>query len=146
MKQAALSLAGKVALITGGSRGIGAAAVKMFVAAGAKVAFSYQRARAEAERVIASCGAENCRAVQADLSATGPAEELVAAALAHFGRLDILVANHGIWPPHDVPVDAMSDEQWRRTVGINLDSVFALIKHTVAQLKRELLIERERKG
>jgi 3-oxoacyl-[acyl-carrier protein] reductase len=133
-----LSLSGKVALVTGGSRGIGAAAVKMFVAAGAKVLFNYRRAAADAERVVAACGADNCAAVQADLSGVEGARELVAAAVERFGRLDIVVANHGIWPPEDVPIDRMSDEQWRRTLGINLDSAFALIKHSVAQFKEQV--------
>jgi 3-oxoacyl-[acyl-carrier protein] reductase len=54
-----------------------------------------------------------------------------------FGRLDILVANHGIWPANDAPVDHLSDAQWQTTVGVNLDSVFALIRHSVAQFKKQ---------
>ena len=45
--------------------------------------------------------------------------------------------NHGIWPPADVPIDEMTDEQWRNTVAVNLDSIFALVKHAVAQMKRQ---------
>ena len=132
-----LSLQGRVALITGGSRGIGASTVKMFVSAGAKVAFNYQKARAEAEDVVRECGAENCLAVQCDLNGTEPAGELVAATVRRFGRLDILVANHGIWVADSVPVERMSDEQWRRTLAIDLDSVFGLVKHAVAQMKKQ---------
>ena len=132
-----LSLPSKVALITGGSRGIGAAAVRMFVAAGAKVVFNYQAAQAQAEDLVRELGAKNCHAVQYDLSGTKPAQKLVAAAIARFGRLDILVANHGIWPPEDAPIDRMSDEQWHRTVAVNLDSVFSLVKHSVAQMKKQ---------
>lgn len=132
-----LSLASKVALITGGSRGIGAAAVRMFVKAGAKVVFSYQSAREQAEALRREVGSANCHAVQADFSDAAAAEQLVSAALAAFGRLDALVANHGIWPPEDTPVDRMSDEQWHRTVAVNLDAVFALIKHAVAQMKKQ---------
>ncbi len=132
-----LTLHSKVALITGGSRGIGAAAVRMFVAAGAKVVFNYQTARAQAEDLVRECGAENCRAVQSDLSTTEAARQLVSSAVAAFGRLDILVANHGIWPAEDVPIDRMSDEQWRRTIAVNLDSVFALVKHSVAHMKKQ---------
>jgi 3-oxoacyl-[acyl-carrier protein] reductase len=109
----------------------------MFVAAGAKVVFNYQAAQAQAEDLVRECGAENCRAVQSDLSTTQAAQQLVSSAVAAFGRLDILVANHGIWPPEDVPIDRMSDEQWHRTIAVNLDSVFALIKHSVAQMKTQ---------
>jgi len=52
-------------------------------------------------------------------------------------RLDILVANHGIWPPNDAPIDKMTDEQWLTTIGINLNSVFGLVKHGVAQMKKQ---------
>ena len=109
----------------------------MFVAAGAKVVFNYQSAKAQAEELVRECGAGNCRAVQSDLSTTQAAAQLVAAAISSFGRLDILVANHGIWPPKDVPVDRMPDEQWHRTIAVNLDSVFALVKHSVGQMKKQ---------
>jgi 3-oxoacyl-[acyl-carrier protein] reductase len=132
-----LTLNSKVALITGGSRGIGAATVRMFVKAGAKVVFNYQSAKGQAEELARECGAGNCCAVQAELSTTEAAQRLVSAAIAAFGRLDILVANHGIWPPEDVPIDRMSDEQWHRTIAVNLDSVFSLVKHSVAQMKKQ---------
>ena len=132
-----LTLNSKVALITGGSRGIGAAAVRMFVAAGAKVVFNYQAAKAQAGDLVRECGAPNCRAVQSDLSTTEAAQQLVSSAISAFGRLDILVANHGIWPPDDAPVDRMSDEQWHRTIAVNLDSVFSLVKHSVGHMKRQ---------
>ena len=132
-----LSLAGKVALITGGSRGIGAATVKMFCAAGAKVVFNYRKAREAAEQIISECGAQVCWAVQQELSSVSEAKQLVEAAVKKFGRLDCLVANHGVWPASDLPVDQMTDEHWQRTIAINLDSVFGLIKHGVAQMKRQ---------
>lgn len=132
-----LSLEGKVALVTGGSRGIGAAIVRLFVAAGAKVAFNYQRASEAAENLVRECGAENCYAVQADLNTAASARPLVDAAVARFGQLDIMVANHGVWPPEDIPIDQITDEQWRNTLSINLDAVFGLIKHTVAHLKKQ---------
>jgi len=132
-----LTLNSKVALITGGSRGIGAAAVRLFAAAGAKVVFSYQSAKAQAEDLVRECGAANCRAVQSDFSTTEAAQQLVSAAISAFGRLDILVANHGIWPPEDAPIDRMSDEQWHRTIAVNLDSVFSLAKHSVGQMKKQ---------
>jgi len=130
-----LSLSGKVALITGGSRGIGAATVRLFTAAGAKVVFSYQKARSQAEALAQECGEANCHAVSSNLTSADSARVLVEAAAGHFGRIDILVANHGVWPAEDVPVDKMTDEQWRSTLSINLDAVFGLVKHTVAQMK-----------
>jgi 3-oxoacyl-[acyl-carrier protein] reductase len=132
-----LSLSGKVALITGGSRGIGAAAVRMFVAAGARVLFNYEKSKQQADQLVKELGADNCAAVSCNLSGTETARELVASAIDRFGRLDILVANHGVWPSQDVPIDQMADSQWRNTVAINLDSVFALIKHSVAQMKKQ---------
>jgi len=131
-----LSIAGKVALITGGSRGIGAATVKMFCTAGAKVVFNYQKQKAAADRVVAECGTD-VRAIQSDLASPTDAENLVKAVVGNFGRLDCLIANHGIWPPEDVPINQMTDEQWRQTMAVNLDSVFGLIKHSVAQMKRQ---------
>lgn len=130
------SLEGKVALITGGSRGIGAATVKMFVEAGARVMFNYEKAQTAAEKLVGECGDKQCAAVACNLEGTKSAQELVAATTKRFGRLDILIANHGIWPADDVPVDKMSDEHWRRTLAINLDSVFALVKHSVIEMKK----------
>ncbi len=132
-----LSLGGRVALITGGSRGIGAATVRMFVEAGARVMFNYQTAKAQSEQLVKELGENVCATLACDLSGTETARELVAAAVKRFGRLDILVANHGVWPPEDRPVDEMPDAQWRSTVAVNLDSVFALVKHSVAQMKKQ---------
>jgi 3-oxoacyl-[acyl-carrier protein] reductase len=132
-----LTLEGKVALITGGSRGIGAAAVRMFVAAGAKVLFSYEKAAKQATALVKEMGEANCVAEACNLSGTDTARQLVDAAVKRFGHLDILIANHGVWPPQDAPIEEMSEAQWRNTLAINLDSVFALIKHSVAQMKRQ---------
>jgi len=132
-----LSLSSKVALITGGSRGIGRATVRMFVAAGARVLFNYEKAKAPSEQLVKELGAENCAAMACSLSGTGTANELVAATVSRFGRLDILVVNHGVWPSQDAPIDQMSDAQWSSTIAINLDSVFALIKHSVGQMKKQ---------
>jgi 3-oxoacyl-[acyl-carrier protein] reductase len=124
-----MSLAGKVALVTGGSRGIGAATVRLMRQAGAKVVFSYKSAEATAARLVAECGGDEvCRAVQQALASVDDGRALVEAAAAVWGRLDCLVVNHGVWPPQDQPIEAMSTEQWRGTLGINLDSVFGLVR------------------
>lgn len=132
-----LSLSGKVALISGGSRGIGAATVRMFTEAGAKVVFSYRSARAQAETLAKECGLNLCYPAESDLDRPEAARALVAETVKHFGRLDILIANHGVWPAADVPIERMADEQWRSTLSINLDGVFGLIKHSVAQMKAQ---------
>ena len=132
-----LSLNYKVALVTGGSRGIGAATVRMFAAAGARVMFNYEKAKPQAEQLVKELGEEHCAATVCNLSGPDTAAELVGSAVRRFGRLDILVANHGIWPAEDASVDQMSDAQWQNTIAINLTSVFALIKHSVAQMKKQ---------
>jgi 3-oxoacyl-[acyl-carrier protein] reductase len=130
-------MSGKVTLISGGSRGIGAATVRMFAAAGAKVVFSYQKARSQAEALARECGEANCHPVACNLNSPDAARALVAATVKHFGRLDILVANHGVWPPEDVAIERMTDEQWGSTMAINLDAVFGLVKYGVAQMKSQ---------
>jgi len=132
-----LSIPGRVALITGGSRGIGAATVRMFAAAGAKVVFNYQKAKDAADKLAAEIGPDNCHAVPMDLSTAESAEALVQAAVERFGRIDAAVVNHGIWPSDDIPVNEMSYEHWHRTISINLDSTFGMVKNAVAQMKRQ---------
>lgn len=111
--------------------------MRLFAAAGAKVVFSYQKARSQAESLAKECGEANCRIVSSNLSDPESARVLVAEAVRHFGRIDILVANHGVWPAEDIAIEKMSDEQWRSTISINLDAVFGLVKHTVAQMKTQ---------
>jgi len=133
-----LSLEGRVAVVTGGSRGIGAAIVSVFCRAGARVIFNYQKAAAEAQALAASCGgSQRCAAVQADLSSSNAAHALIDAAVQHFGKLDIIVGNHGVWPPNDVPVDQITGQQWRSTQAINVESIFGLVKYGVAQMKKQ---------
>jgi 3-oxoacyl-[acyl-carrier protein] reductase len=135
MSGVALSLEGKVALVTGGSRGIGAATVRMFRQAGAKVVFSYEKAKERAEELAEAVGgAAFCRPVRQGLATPEDGRALVAAAVAAFGRVDCLVVNHGVWPSHDQPISTMTDAQWRSTLSINLDSVFGLVQGGVAQM------------
>lgn len=111
--------------------------MRMFVEAGARVVFSYQKARDAADKLMAELGADNCLAVQSELDGSGAERMLVEKAVERFGRLDYVVANHGIWPPHDQPIETMPEEQWQTTIAINLESVFALVKHAVAQMKKQ---------
>jgi 3-oxoacyl-[acyl-carrier protein] reductase len=127
-----LALDGKTALITGGSRGIGAETVRLFEEAGARVAFSYRAAREQAEALVDECGgADRCVAIEQELSSAEDGRALVRKAVAALGRIDILVANHGVWEPGDAPIEKMSEAQWRRTLGVNLDAVFGLVQEAV---------------
>jgi 3-oxoacyl-[acyl-carrier protein] reductase len=136
-----MSLKGKVALITGGSRGIGAATVRLFRQAGAKVVFSYRSAAQQAEALVQECGGPTfCRAIQQPLFTPEDGEALVTAAVAAFGRLDCAVLNHGIWPSHEAPIATMTTAQWRDTLGTNLDSVFGVVRAAVAQMQSQPLV------
>jgi 3-oxoacyl-[acyl-carrier protein] reductase len=133
-----LSLAGRTALITGGSRGIGAATVRLFRQAGARVAFSYQSAAETAKVLAAECGGEDqCIPIQQNLATAEDGQALIAAATQALGRIDCLVVNHGIWPPHDAPIAEMANTQWRGTLSVNLDSAFGLVQAGVAQMKAQ---------
>jgi 3-oxoacyl-[acyl-carrier protein] reductase len=136
MAGVSLSLEGRVALITGGSRGIGAETVRLFAAAGARVVFSYRQAKQAALALMAECGgASRCVAIEQELSTPKEGRAIVGAAVKAFGRLDILVANHGVWPSEDAPIELMTEDQWRSTVGVNLDSVFGLVQAAVTQME-----------
>ena len=133
-----MSLEGKVALITGGSRGIGAATVRLFRQAGAKVVFSYLSSTSKAEALVAECGGSDyCHAIQQPLHTAEDGRALVAAAVAAFGRLDCAILNHGIWPSHDAPFATMTTAQWRGTLSTNLDSVFGATQAAVAQMQSQ---------
>jgi 3-oxoacyl-[acyl-carrier protein] reductase len=138
MSGVSLRLDGKVALITGGSRGIGAETVRLFVEAGARVVFNYRTAERQAQDLVGECGGEShCVAIRQELGSAAEGRALVDAATKIFGRLDALVVNHGVWPPQDAAIDAMSDAQWETTMGVNLDSVFGLVQATVKQMRRQ---------
>jgi 3-oxoacyl-[acyl-carrier protein] reductase len=133
-----LSLEGKVVLVTGGSRGIGAATVRLMRQAGARVVFSYRSAETQARALVEDCGGEEvCRAVRQELASVEDGQALVAAAVGVFGRLDCLVVNHGVWPSHDQSIATMTAGQWRGTLGVNLDSVFGLVQAAVAAMLRQ---------
>jgi 3-oxoacyl-[acyl-carrier protein] reductase len=109
------SLAGKTALVTGGSRGIGAAIVRELAGAGATVVFGYRAGADEAKTLATEVGA---RAVQADVSSPDEAARIVEEA----GDVDILVNNAGV--TRDGLLARMSDDDWRTVIETNLSSVF----------------------
>jgi 3-oxoacyl-[acyl-carrier protein] reductase len=79
--------------------------------------------------------------LQQELATVEDGQALVAAAAKVFGRLDCLVVNHGIWPPHDQSIATMSAAQWRGTMGINLDSVFGLVQAASAVMLAQTPVE-----
>ena len=134
-----ISLAGKAALITGGSRGIGAACVRLFARAGADIVFSYHRDAEAAERVAQESRRQGTRVefLKADLSKMSPAEKLVKFAHERLGRLDILVANAGIWNVEDSPIEKMSENEWDQMMAANLKSVYSVIHFSVPHMIRQ---------
>jgi 3-oxoacyl-[acyl-carrier protein] reductase len=131
-----ISLAGKSALITGGSRGIGAAAVRYFARAGADVVFNYHRHRAAAEQVEQEARKHGTRveSYKADLGRDAEGKKLVAFAKERLGRLDILIANAGIWNVEDIGIEKMSERQWDEMIRVNLKSVYSVVHYAVPQM------------
>jgi len=133
-----ISLEGQVAVVSGGSRGIGAATVRLLAQAGARVAFSYQSNHAAAEAVRAGCpDAAGVAALVADARSVEAGPALVKAAVERFGRLDIAVANAGIWNLEDIPIEALAPEAWDEMLTCNLTGVYSLGRAAVAQMKRQ---------
>ena len=134
-----ISLKDEVALVTGGSRGIGAATVKLFVAAGAKVVFSYRRENRAAQQVIESCkGLEGLAvAVRADVSNMSDARRLVEEAVYRFGKLNTLVANAGIWNYKPLAIHKVNEKQWDEMMAVNLKGVYSLVRHAVPIMIRQ---------
>jgi 3-oxoacyl-[acyl-carrier protein] reductase len=131
-----IDLAGKVALVTGGSRGIGAACCRALSRAGASVILGYRADRAAAEAVCRSIHEEGgaTRSLGGDLSRRDEAELLVEEATSGLGRLDILVNNAGIWK--GAPIEEMSDQEWREMLEVNLTGCFHVTRAAVAALRQ----------
>lgn len=125
---AILDLTGRRIVVSGASRGIGAATVRLLARAGADVVIGY-RARAEAaEAVAADVRALGGRAAccAADLTDPAGCEALVRAAVDAFGGVDGVVINHGVWPAEEVSVADLADARWHHTIRQNVDSMFWL--------------------
>lgn len=124
-------LTGKVAIITGGSRGIGESLVREFAKAGAHVAFTYQSSEDRAKAIADECSTDEVRVAyfKSDASDFAQASQLVDDVIAQFGKIDILINNAGI--TKDNLMLRMTEEQWDQVININLKSVFNLTKHVL---------------
>ena len=131
-----LNLKGRVAVVTGGSRGIGRAAAECFARLGANVVINYVSDETAADKTVGLAqgnGAEAI-AVRADVSQTGEAQRLIDATLQRFGRVDFLVCNAGIW--EGASIDEMTEEVWNRTIDLNLKGTWTVCHAAAPHMKR----------
>jgi len=117
-----IDLAGKRAFVTGGGRGIGRATTLLLERAGARVVVGYRDRK------------PGPNSVGGDLGDAVVARRVVADVVKSLGELDILVVNHGVWPPDDVPLAKMSDAQWETTRRANLDAVVYVCRAAIPHL------------
>jgi len=126
----------KVAVVTGGSRGIGEAIVRKFADEGAVVVFTYHSSSERSDKIVAelSQSGSTVKALQSDAASFEAAEKLIAEVVKEFGKIDILVNNAGI--TRDNLLLRMSEEQWDQVMDSNLKSVFNLTKNCIKPMMR----------
>ena len=132
-----LGLAGKVALVTVASRGIGRSVVELFAELGASVAVNYVRDVEAANEAVAKAKTRGIKAVaiQGDVSTLEDGSRVVKETLEHFGRLDFLICNAGIWEGD--AVESISEELWDRTIAINLKGTWTVCRAAVPVMKQQ---------
>jgi 3-oxoacyl-[acyl-carrier protein] reductase len=132
-----LGLAGKVAIVTGGSRGIGKAVVNLLGSFGAKVVVNYVRDEQAATATVnlARERGFEAMAIQADVAQLPEAARLVEETVERFGRIDFLICNAGIW--EGGPVEAISEELWDKTIDINLKGTWSVCRAAVPIMKQQ---------
>lgn len=123
-----IDLAGKRAFVTGGGRGIGRATAILLAQAGARVVIGYRNRPPAPDPRLAGAVAGDLGDARSAASTVGQAVETLG------GALDILVVNHGVWPPEAVSLDEMSDKQWESTRRANLDSVVYVCRAAIPKL------------
>src|SRR4030067_878895 len=129
-----ISLKNKNVLVTGGSRGIGKACVELFLKADANVAFTFQLAKNEADKVIADYkGSAKLKQYKLNLADTADIEKVIGLVLSDFGRIDVIVNNAGIWK--EAAIDKMTLDEWNEMMNINLTSTYLITKLLVSGMK-----------
>jgi 3-oxoacyl-[acyl-carrier protein] reductase len=128
-----IDLSNKTTIITGGSRGIGSACVRMFANAGSKIAFTYKSAKARAEELEKEFPGK-VKAYRVDMESEKEIVEMVEAVEKDFGGVDILVHNAGIW--NDGTLENMSLDHWNELIRVNLTSTFLLCKACTPVMKK----------
>lgn len=130
-------LAGKTAIVTGASRGVGRATALRLAEAGADVVINYLTNDAEAAETAELCKNKGVGAigVQADVSEFVGAQEIAKQTLERFGRIDLLVCNAGIWD--GAAIEDMSEELWNNVINTNLKSAWAMTKACVPVMKKQ---------
>lgn len=132
-----LSLAGRVAIVTGGSRGIGRATVELLAKLGAKIVVNYANDDAAAAEVVAAVNSTGGEAFsfKANIARLDEAERLLKATLERFKRVDIIVCNAGIW--EGAAVEQISEALWDATMDINLKGAWTVCRAAVPILKKQ---------
>lgn len=128
-----ISLKGRTALVTGGSRGIGAATSLLLAECGADVAVHYRSRKGPGDELVGRLGKMGVRAtaVAAELSDLSALRQAFAQAAESLGSIDLFIGNAGIWPSTEVPVGSMDDSRWRRTVAENIDGMFYSVREAL---------------
>ncbi|MBC8031763.1 MAG: 3-oxoacyl-ACP reductase FabG [Pyrinomonadaceae bacterium] len=137
MKLEDLGLRGRVAIVTGGSRGIGRAVVELFAELGAAVVVNYRKDPAAAEASVSAARERGVEAVSfnADVADVIEAQRLIDFTREKFKRIDLLICNAGIW--EGSPVDKMSEEKWDRTIEINLKGTWTVCRAAIPVMKEQ---------
>lgn len=132
-----LQLRDRVAIVTGGSRGIGRAVVDRLAEAGARIVVNYVRDSAAADAAVVSARSKGVEAlaVHADVSTLTNAERLINETLQRFKRIDFLVCNAGIW--EGAAVEEISEEMWDRTMDINLKGTWSVCRAAIPVMKQQ---------
>jgi NAD(P)-dependent dehydrogenase (short-subunit alcohol dehydrogenase family) len=140
-----MNLAGRVAMVTGGTRGIGKAIAARLAESGARLVINYVSDEETAARTVASLREQykvDALAIRADVSRLSGAEKLVEGALEKFGRLDILVCNAGLW--EGAAIEELTEEVWDRVLDVNLKGTWTICRACVPALKRQNGADRHR--